>query len=136
MKKSSLLIAIVMLLSIALTACGGGAKVSDKINVDMADFSYTPNAFTIPAGQEITLTATNNGAVKHEFVIMKFGQTVGDNFGPEDEDNIYWEVEVDPGSSKTVTFTAPTDAGEYQVVCGIEGHFMAGMVGSLTVVAP
>jgi uncharacterized cupredoxin-like copper-binding protein len=35
----------------------------------------------------------------------------------------------------TGIFTAPTDPGEYQIVCGTPGHFMSGMVGKLTVVA-
>jgi uncharacterized cupredoxin-like copper-binding protein len=60
---------------------------------------------------------------------------IGDDFGPEDEENIYWEVEAEPGESKTVTFTAPADLGEYQVVCGTEGHFKAGMASKLTVVS-
>jgi uncharacterized cupredoxin-like copper-binding protein len=121
-------------LSLALSACGA-AGPSTTINVEFTDFHFTPDTFTIPAGQEITITATNNGAVVHEFVIMKFGQNIGEVFGDEDEGNIYWEVEVEPGQSTTVTFTAPSDIGDYQLVCGTEGHFQAGMVGSLTVAA-
>jgi uncharacterized cupredoxin-like copper-binding protein len=102
----------------------------------MVEFIFTPAEFVIPAGQEITITAVNNGAVIHEFVIMNFGQTIGDDFGDEDEGNIYWEVEAEPGKTVTATFTAPTEPGEYQVVCGTEGHFIAGMVGKLTVVSP
>ena len=135
MKKVSVLMALVMGISMLLTACGGGGPTTE-LKVDMVDFMFDPSSFTIPAGETITLNLTNNGAVEHEFVIMKFGTTVGDDFGDEDEENIYWEVEVSPGDSTTVTFTAPSDAGDYQVVCGIEGHFMAGMVGSLTVVTP
>ena len=119
---------------LVLTACGGGGP-SSTFNVTMTDFQYTPAEFKIPAGKEITLNITNNGAVIHEFVIMKYGLNVGKDFGPEDEENIYWEVEVDAAQSKTVTFTAPTDVGEYQIVCGTEGHFTAGMVGKLTVAA-
>jgi len=135
MKKVSVLMALVMGISMLLTACGGGGPTTE-LKVDMVDFMFDPSSFTIPAGETITLNLTNSGAVEHEFVIMKFGTTVGDDFGDEDEENIYWEVEVAPGESTTVTFTAPSDAGDYQVVCGIEGHFMAGMVGSLTVVTP
>ena len=76
----------------------------------------------------------NEGAVIHEFVIMKEGLNIGEDFGPEDEDNIYWEVEAEPGESKTVTFTAPANPGDYQIVCGTQGHFKAGMVTKLTVV--
>jgi uncharacterized cupredoxin-like copper-binding protein len=134
MNKLSLCV-ILTVAALILAGCGGGGP-STTINVTFTDFQFTPNSYIIPAGQEITLNATNNGAVVHEFVIMKFGTTVGDDFGNEDEANIYWEIEVDPGSSKSVTFTAPPDAGEYQVVCGTPGHYMAGMVASLTVVAP
>lgn len=117
-----------------LTACGGGA--SNTINVTFAEFTFTPTDFTVPAGQEITINAVNNGAVIHEFVIMKMGETVGDDFGDEDEGNIYWEIEAEPGAKVTGTFTAPSEPGEYQVVCGTEGHFVAGMIGKLIVVAP
>ena len=135
MKKSSLLLVIVVVLSLVLTACGAGNAPTTDLKVEFTDFVFTPDVFVVPAGQEITLTATNSGAVVHEFVIMKLGTTVGEDFGDEDEENIYWEVEVEPGQSATTTFTAP-EAGEYQIVCGTEGHFVAGMVGSMTVVAP
>lgn len=135
MRKPTLLLTMIIVLSLVLTACGASGP-STTIDVEFTDFHFTPDTFSIPAGAEITLNATNAGAVVHEFVIMKLGQTVGEDFGDEDEGNIYWEVEADPGTSKSVTFTAPSEPGEYQIVCGTEGHFKAGMVGSLTVVAP
>jgi plastocyanin len=135
MTKSKLLI-VALVLSLVLTACGGGSGPSTNIKVEFTDFHFTPDTWTIPAGEEVTIAVTNAGAVVHEFVIMKLGTTVGDDFGDEDEENIYWEVEAQAGESLTVTFTAPSEPGEYQIVCGTEGHFVAGMVGSLTVVAP
>ena len=134
MNKSKSLFAVLVILSLVLTACVSSGP-SNTIDVEFTDFHFTPDIFSIPAGAEITLNATNSGAVIHEFVIMKLGTTIGDDFGDEDEENIYWEVEVEPGKSATVTFTAP-EAGQYQIVCGTEGHFVAGMVGSMTVVAP
>jgi len=128
------LLVIVFVLSLVLAGCGGKPALN-KIDVTMTDFKYTPDSATIAAGQTITLNATNNGAVKHEYVIMKHGLDIGADFGPEDEDNIYWEQEVEPGKSVSVTFTAPSDLGDYQIVCGIAGHFTAGMVSKLTVVA-
>jgi uncharacterized cupredoxin-like copper-binding protein len=135
MKRTAILLTMIVVLSLMLTACGASGP-STTIKVEFTDFHFTPDTFSIPAGAEITLTATNAGAVIHEFVIMNLGTTVGDDFGDEDEGNIYWEVEVEAGGSNTVTFTAPSEPGEYQIVCGTEGHFVAGMVGSLTVVAP
>jgi len=126
--------ALLIVVPFILAACGGGGA-STTINVTMTDFHFEPAEFTVPAGQEITINATNNGAVEHEFVIFKLGTDAGEKFGDEDEENIYWEVEVQPGQSVIAVFTAPSEAGEYFVTCGIEGHLEAGMNGKLIVVA-
>jgi uncharacterized cupredoxin-like copper-binding protein len=39
--------------------------------------------------------------------------------------------EIEAGETKTLTFQAPP-AGTYQAICAIEGHFDAGMEGTLT----
>lgn len=135
MKKILLLAFVVLLGSLALAACGGGGP-STNLTLNMTDFMFDPVDFIVPAGQEITMTASNLGAVEHEYVIFKYGADVGDKFGPEDEEKIYWEIEVMPGDTATETFTAPSQPGEYFVSCGIAGHLEAGMVGKLIVVAP
>jgi uncharacterized cupredoxin-like copper-binding protein len=122
-----------ILFALVLSACGP-SKPSTKINVDMTDFAFTPNQFTIPAGQEITLQVTHNGSVTHDFIIMKYGAEVGGHFNEEDQPNTYWQIEVQPGESKTFTFTAPGQTGTYQIVCGMAGHVEAGMVGELEVI--
>ena len=132
MKRIFILAAV--LLSLLLAACGGGGGVSDKINVTMTDFQFQPNQFTVPAGQEISFTSANNGAVVHNFVIMKLGTSAGDSFDNEDVPNVYWEVELVPGGSTETTFTAPSEPGEYQVVCRTEGHIVSGMTAKLIVV--
>ena len=132
MKRIFILVAV--LLSLLLAACGGGGGVSDKINVTMTDFQFQPNQFTVPAGQEISFTSANNGAVVHNFVIMKLGTSAGDSFDNEDVPNVYWEVELVPGGSTETTFTAPSEPGEYQVVCRTEGHIVSGMTAKLIVV--
>lgn len=134
MKKYLLLVVVILVFSLALTACGGGGASTD-IKVTMTDFQFDPMEFTVPAGQTITVNATNDGAVEHEFVVFNFGTDAGEKFGDEDEANIYWEVEVQPGESATETFVAPNEPGEYYVTCGIEGHLEAGMLGKLIVVA-
>lgn len=134
MKKYLMLVVVILGLSLALSACGGGGGASTDIKVNMTDFMFDPMEFTVPAGQQITITATNDGAVEHEFVIFNLGTDAGDKFGPEDEDNIFWEVEVQPGETVTETFVAPSEPGKYYVTCGIEGHLEAGMQAGLTVV--
>ncbi|MDK1081449.1 MAG: cupredoxin domain-containing protein [Anaerolineae bacterium] len=135
MKKFISAIVLLGSLSLAITACVSVNSPSSSLNISMTDFTFNPNIYTIRAGETIILELVNNGAVEHEFVIMKFNTEVGDNFGDDDQENIYWEAELGSGESGTFTFTAPSDPGEYQIVCGTEGHYLAGMSGSLTIVA-
>lgn len=132
MKRTLIIVAV--LLGLMLVSCGGGGA-STKINVTMTDFQFQPNQFTVPAGQEITFNSVNNGAVVHNFVIMKKGTSAGPFFDDEDVPNVFWQVEIQPGSSVDTSFTAPTDPGDYEVVCRTEGHIASGMTAKLTVVA-
>ena len=132
MKRTLMMLSI--MLSLVLTSCGGGGP-STTIDVTMTDFQFQPSQFTVPAGQEITFNSTNTGAVVHNFVLMKLGTTAGDIFDEEDAPNVFWEVEIQPGGSTNTSFTAPTDPGEYEVVCRTEGHIISGMSAKLIVVA-
>jgi plastocyanin len=125
-----------VLLSLLLASCGGAGGVSNKIDVTMTDFQFQPNQFTVPAGEEITFSSSNNGAVVHNFVIMKLGTTAGDFFDDEDVPNVYWEVELLPGATTDTSFTAPSEPGEYQVICRTEGHIVSGMTAKLIVAPP
>jgi len=127
------LIAVAVLLSLTLVSCGGGGPTTN-IDVTLTDFQFQPNQYIVPAGQEITLNSANNGAVVHNFVIMELGTTAGPMFDDEDVPNVYWEVELPPGGSTETSFTAPTEPGEYEVVCRTEGHIASGMTGKLIVV--
>jgi plastocyanin len=133
MKKMFIIMAV--LSSLMLAACGAAGGPTTEINVTMTDFQFQPNRFTVPAGEEITFISSNRGAVVHNFVIMNLGTTAGDSFDEEDEPNVYWEVELVPGGATETSFTAPSEPGEYQVVCRTEGHIASGMTGTLIVVA-
>ena len=123
------------LLSVIITACGRPSSPSKSIDVTLTDFSFSPNIFIIPAGQQISFAATNNGAVTHSFIIMKSGIQVTGHFTEADKPNILWEVEqITPGQSVKEMFNSPPEAGEYQILCGVSGHFEAGMVAKLFVV--
>ncbi len=131
MKRTALF--LLTLFALVLTACQSSGP-SSKINVEMTDFAFTPNHFTIPAGEEITVNIAHHGSVVHEFIIMNPGTTAGDKFDEEDMPNVYTIVKVPPGHSQTFTFMAPLQDGEYQIVCGIAGHLESGMTATLTVV--
>lgn len=130
MKKLLVLFLSVLVLSVALTACGPKAVT---IDVDMKEYSFTPSTIEVPAGAEVTVNLTNSGTVEHEMVIMVFGKEATVPFDDDDEGNIFWEHELEMGESESIVFTAPTEPGEYQMVCGIPTHIELGMVGTLIV---
>lgn len=135
----------IALLVIAVVLVGAGCSSDDgastDIEVTLDSFELSPDSWEIPAGEEITITMTNDAEIAHEWVILQPGVTISSEDDlPETEEElvanfIYWEEEVEAGDSATFTFTAPA-AGEYQVVCAIPDHFNAGMEGTLTVSAP
>ena len=131
MKKIFTSIMFVLTLSLILTACGS-KKVT--LNVTATDKGYDSPTYTVPAGAEVTVNLLNNGALQHEFAVLKLGQHVEPPFGEKDEDKILWELDgVDPGTTKSDTFTAPTEPGEYDIICGVPGHIELGMIATLIV---
>ena len=126
-------ISFIFLLVLLLAGCQSSGP-STEIEVEMTDFAFTPNHFTVPTGEEITVNIAHHGIVVHEFIIMNPGTTAGDKFDEEDLPNVYTIVEVPPGHSQTFTFVAPSEPGEYQIVCGIAGHLESGMTATLSVV--
>jgi len=137
MNKFLITAALATVLMLILSACGASNGASTSVSLTMTDFAFLPNTLTVPAGEEITLNLTNSGAVAHDLMIMKLGADIGadGHVGPEERANVYWEQELlDAGKTVKVTFTAPSDPGEYQIVCGVAGHLEAGMQGRLMVV--
>ena len=133
MKKFVSLLALTVI-ALSLAACGAAGPTT-QIDITLRDFQFTPGRFTVPAGSEITVTATHTGAVVHDFLVMKLGTDVGHAFDESDRANVYWELKAEPGETKSGSFIAPLEPGEYQILCGTPGHLEAGMIGTLTVVA-
>ena len=130
MKKSIGLFYLFIILIIVLTAC---APKEYKFNVKLEEFKFIPDSFSVPAGAQVTMEMENTGALEHELVIMLLSKDATLPFDENDEANIYWEAELQPGTKQSVTFTAPSEPGEYQLVCGTAGHLEQGMKGTLTV---
>ncbi|HMD90747.1 MAG TPA: plastocyanin/azurin family copper-binding protein [Anaerolineaceae bacterium] len=136
-KKVGLVAIIVLLIGLFLAACSGGGSSSSgstSIQTSMSEFAYSPNSWTVPAGQKITLTLVNKGTVEHDWVLMK--ESVTPPFSSANQSNVIFSAKTAAGATNVVTFTAPSSAGEYEVVCDVPGHLEAGMMGKLTVVQP
>jgi uncharacterized cupredoxin-like copper-binding protein len=130
-----LIVFLALILAFMITACGNSGPVTN-INFTMSDFAFSPGEFTIPAGQEINLHITHEGTMEHNFIVMKYGTDAGEMFDEADKVNVFWEMDLQPGDSKTFLFTAPEQAGTYQIICGMPGHLQSGMVGKLIVTEP
>jgi uncharacterized cupredoxin-like copper-binding protein len=138
MKKGFVIPALLLVFSL-LAACAptdGTGGPSTTLRIDMSEFVFIPANVSVPAGQQITVDLKNSGSIEHDFIILKKGVVVQGKFDHEKQmDDVYFHAELDSGKADEFTFTAPTEPGTYVVVCGIAGHFQAGMTGTLTVVA-
>lgn len=123
---------LVLALVLLLSACGSGAK-NATLSVDMNEFTFKPNAFSVPAGRLVTLNLKNSGTLEHNWVLLKAGVQVAAPFDPTQEAGVFWKQSLMPGESGTYQFTAPTEPGAYQVICTTAGHLEQGMTGTLTV---
>lgn len=129
--------ALTLAFATLLAACGGGGSAG-TVTVEMNEFSFDPDDWTLTAaGDEITMEFDNTGTVIHNWSLVKLGEEItreGDlPENPAERGDLYIvQFEAEPGESVTETFTLPP-AGTYQVICDIQAHFSAGMAGTLTV---
>lgn len=124
MRRVSLLVVLVLVLGVALAACGGGSAkpASGKTyNITATEFAFAPNAYTGTVGQKISFKVNNKGTVDHNFVVLT-----------ADGSKELTSMVVAVGGTNTLEFT-PDAPGEYQIDCNLPGHKEAGMVGKLTV---
>ena len=138
MKKFLILGVASLLLAAVLTGCGGSdsSKPSKSISVEMSEFKFTPTSMTVFANQEISLDLKNNGAVEHEFTILKKGSVASIPFDSEKQAaDILFHFKLGANQAGAYKFLLP-EAGEYPVICAIQGHMESGMVAKLTAVNP
>jgi azurin len=108
---------------------------------------FDVKAVQVKAGSKIKLVFNNNDDMLHNFVLVAPGtvQEVGDlaiklglkgtekSYIPDTDKVLYHTNLLQPTSSETIYFTAPTQPGEYTYVCTVPGHAYV-MQGTLTVV--
>lgn len=116
---------------------GDPAKVTRTIRVAMGDnMRFTPGVITVKRGETVRLQVANKGAVLHEMVLgtpkdLAEHAELMRKF-PTMEHEAPHMAHVKPGSSGQIVWQF-TQAGEYQFVCLIPGHFEAGMLGKVIV---
>ena len=150
-----------VLLAFLVAAVGCGGSDSDSTDAPSAvtevtiqpvgnQMKYEQTEFTVPAGEEITLTFENTAtspAMEHNVVILtstddavinRVGQAAtgaaDSEYVPEDDAILAYTSMAKPGETVSMTFTAPSEPGEYRYICTFPGHYLS-MQGTMRVVA-
>ena len=92
----------------------------NSIFIDVSASGYSPNEFTVKAGEAITLALTSTDQWSHN---IKF----------EDPSLRSAGTAVSAGTTRAISFNAPTTPGEYVFFCDIPGHRNRGEVGKMIV---
>lgn len=132
---ASIGILLCSLLSLNFMACNDTTEIQlGSVGETMA---YDKTSLEAKAGSKIKLTFKNNGttmAMQHDFVLIKPGTEndvglAGMAAGPAkdyipDSPNVLAHTKLlKPGESETITFTAPSQAGDYPYICTFPGHY-------------
>ena len=90
-------------------------------------YSFTPSAVAVARGETITFVVTGMGPTVHEFMVGPADAVVTDASGtPEIAD-----ISMMQAKSLTYTFDG---SGPYAFACHADGHYEAGMHGTITLV--
>lgn len=109
---------------------GGPGGTLTELSVDGGEFFFDPAEATVAAGSPVDITLDNVGSIEHELVLLDEGTEITSE-AEFDESMVLDRIEAIPaGETATKAFTL--DAGTYQYICAIPGHFDAGMGGELT----
>src|SRR5712692_10611031 len=136
--------------ALVMGACAGSAaprNANPTIQIEMSDFSFTPETITVRAGETVTLSFKNVGKFEHEFMVGS-EPIIGKGYG---KDWLAWAqlspngegmrhggegVRVAPNATVVVTIVVPEPGGAFEFGCFVIGHYESGMRGRLLVDAP
>ncbi|MBA4260718.1 MAG: plastocyanin [Comamonadaceae bacterium] len=118
---------------------GETRKAVRTIEVKMTDdMRFTPDLIQVRQGETIRLVHLNNGQVMHEFVLgtkkeLDEHAALMKKFPNMEHDEPYM-AHVAPGKTGEIVWTF-NRVGEFDFACLLPGHYEAGMVGKIEVIA-
>lgn len=115
MRRTALSITLAGLIALAVAVTAPGAPAPQKVAVGMTEFKFTVAPKTVKKKVPVTFTATNKGAIGHDFRIAGKKTPV-----------------VSAGGKRTLKVTF-AKAGRYAYICTLPTHATAGMKGVLIV---
>ena len=97
------------------------------IKVELGDFRFRPDEIRVPAGVAVALELSNTDAVTPHDFVLELPETGAD-----------LRIDVPPGKTVTLRFTAPSSPGIYPFYCSkrflfFKSHRERGMEGRLIV---
>lgn len=109
LSKRLVALVVVVPLALGLAGCGKSKKSSAssgssdvmKVTLTAKDFEFSPTTIDAKPGEKFTITFKNTGSAEHNFSItsLKVNQ------------------DLEAGKTATVSFTAPSTAGDVQYFC-------------------
>ena len=118
---------------------GDPKKAARTVRVGMADtMRFTPSELTVRRGDTVKFIARNNGKLMHEMVIgtmsglKQHAELMKKHPGMEHDEP--YMAHVAPGKTRIIVWQFTT-TGMYYFGCLEPGHFEAGMVGQIRVIA-
>jgi len=118
---------------------GDRAAVQRTIEIAMTDdMRFTPQRIEVRLGETVRLVHRNKGKMMHEFVLgtrkeLDAHAALMVKFPNMEHDEPYM-AHVGPGTTREIVWTFNRE-GEFDFACLIAGHYQAGMVGQVRVVA-
>ncbi|MCC9078834.1 plastocyanin/azurin family copper-binding protein [Litorilinea aerophila] len=131
----------------AATPTASPAVAELSLGTDGENMKFDKTEFTVRAGQEVQLTFHNSATtLQHNWVLVNGGDDVAEQvdqaavaagfdkgFIPDSDLILAHTRLLNGGEEETITFTAPSQPGDYTFLCTFPGHFQAGMKGVLHV---
>lgn len=123
----------------AFGIAGDPKKATRTIKVAMTDnMRFAPDNITVRQGETVKFVVANRGKMMHEMVIGTMDELMEHDrmmkMHPEMEHEEPHMAHVKPGAREELVWTF-NRTGDFHFACLIPGHFDAGMVGKIKVVA-
>lgn len=125
-RKSTLAAVLAVAVALLAAGCGGGGGEDDQgdgqaaaetIQVTATEFAFEPATVTVDAPGTYTFVVANEGEAPHALAIE----------GPGVDEET---ATVEAGETAELTVEI-AEAGEYRIVCPVDGHEEQGMTGTL-----
>jgi uncharacterized cupredoxin-like copper-binding protein len=130
METKMKMIAYMTLVTLAVTV-PTSAQNPARVEITLANFSFTPSVIVLKAGQPVALHFVNNGSGGHDFTAPEFFKAATMDAATRAKLGKKGRVDLSAGESANVTLVPK--AGSYKVKCGHFLHAGFGMTGTVTV---